>query len=145
MATPQTQSKPISEIFTAYCDQKKYHYEIEVIQNAIRVVVSNLKDRCPVDVFHTGKILIGGAQCDLKNELQEIKKRFEENPSAFITPRPPAKPSAARYDILSDELKTKLRQALLTVCPSVTLEENPDGKIEYRLRLENMGMLEAVS
>ena len=125
----------IAEMFMTYCNNKNYQVKQSEEGNNLRLDISNLKDRTIVKIYHTSTIVIQGSKNALKEELDELKKKFEANPSSFLNAIPALKVSATRYDIMLTELRTKIKESLTVIEGTFEMTENPSSIIDYRVKI----------
>ena len=71
--------------FIDYCKGKGYQCKAAEMEHYIRLDVSNSKDKANLNFYYTGKIVPQGVESSLKQELIELKARWEADPSSFIT------------------------------------------------------------
>jgi len=84
-----------------------------------------------------GKILFGGRQTPLREELEKIKEQIETNPEAFsngVTRE--QKACTATYDILLESFREQIKSSLDTVTSIIEIENNPKANIQYRAKLK---------
>ena len=67
-------SNKILSAFKSAC--KKYQIEEKAIEYGIQLEISDGRNRATVNVYHTGKIVVGGSNSPLKENLDKINKEF---------------------------------------------------------------------
>ncbi len=117
--------------FEAYCKSKKYQLQKSVINNAIKLEISNNKDRTIVLIYHTGKIVMGGSKNTLKQEFESLKDQFEQTPGAG---EEKSKACTVNYDILLETLREKLKTSMVVPDADRELIVKPTGIIEWQLK-----------
>lgn len=115
---------------------KKYQVEEKAIEHGTQLEISDGRNRSTVNVYHTGKIVFGGKQTPLREELEKIKKEIETNPEAFsnsTTCEPKA--CTTTYDILLEEFREKIKISLNSVTSEIEIENKPKTNIQYKAKL----------
>ena len=134
MGKQQDVSKVIT-YFETLCDQKKYQKQVTEEDHCYRIDISNLTERTVVNIYKTGKIVIGGKDNLLKREFESIKKEIDSNPQICSQADQP-KPCNHRYDILIPELRGRVRESLNTIFSAIELKKEQSPSIEYQLKID---------
>jgi len=130
----------VAHAFGARCDKLGFQVVSEEKADHTRLVVSNGRVRAPVLVYHTGAVVVQGADTELRRAIEALKKQFNDDPTAFLGARlVVSSPASCRYDILDKSLRAQIRTALgdLTATALFTKEDQPP--IDYRVRLKHNG------
>jgi len=137
MSKPISNAEKIAEVFTDYSDSKNYQVNSsEDANNDLRLVISNIRQRTIVTIYHTGSIVIGGQKNSLKDEFTDLKRKIETNPEDFFRYEiQKIQARATRYDIMLRELRTKIKESLNTLEATVEITESPSSAIEYRAKI----------
>ncbi len=129
--------KDIVGVFLSYCEEKKYQVDPKKNPDGDwRLDISNLKEMGLVLIYHTGKIVIGGKNNDLKKELQQFKTEFENNPSDYLGDNSSSSEfRATRYVIIIDEVKKDIKIKLANIEGDIEFPTELSPSEEYRARL----------
>lgn len=126
----------IAKVFIDYCNDKNYQSKQSEDSNYVRIEISNIKERTIVNIYNTSKILIQGSKNALKNEIEDLKGKFEANPQSFIKDdMPKAKACTTRYDIMLSDLRTEIKTSLNTIGDAIEITDNPYKAIEYKAKV----------
>lgn len=129
-----TISNKILLAFKSAC--KKYQIEEKAIDYGTQLEISDGRYRSKVNIYNSGKIVVGGSNNPLKENLEKIKKEIETNPEAFsnsTTCEPKA--CTTTYDILLEEFREKIKISLNSVTSEIEIENKPKTNIQYKAKL----------
>ncbi|MCJ7508857.1 MAG: hypothetical protein MUO85_09040, partial [candidate division Zixibacteria bacterium] len=137
MAKSISNTERIAKVFIDYCKNKNYQVEPSVDANKdCRLEISDFQERTLLIIYHTGKIVPGGPNNNLKEEFKDLKIKFESNPQDFLGHEAPEmKACATRYDIMLSGLRTKIKESLDTLEANLAIKESPGSAIEYRAKI----------
>lgn len=128
-------TQKIVEAFVDYCKNKGYQCSTSEIEHYIRLDVSNSKDKTNLNFYFTGTIVPGGKESPLKQELIELKARWEADPSSFIAGISlKTRACSTTYMIMLPDLRKKIKDVIAEYDnPEIT--DNPKTETEYRARI----------
>ena len=137
MAQVNLDSEEIVKVFKRYCDSKNYQVEVKKdSNNDWRLNISNIREKTLVIIYHTGPVVMGGKNNDLKIEFENLKQEFMANPERFVAHEiKEIKSQAARYEIVSPEIRRKIREGLEILNGAVEVNEKPATATEYRAKI----------
>ncbi len=116
----------VVEAFIEYCNNKGYQYQTAKTEHYIRLDVSNSKDKTNLNFYYTGKIVIGGKESSLKQELTDLKATWEADPSSFVAGVSlKTRACSTTYMIMLQDLRDKIKSAILTECDNQEIADNP--------------------
>ena len=105
-----------AEVFTGYCNDKKYQVEQSEESNNLRIDVSNIRERAIIKIYYNNTVQVQGKQNSLKAEMEALKAAFEANPQSFLVVEVrEIKSCVTHYDIMLLELRTKIKESLNTL------------------------------
>lgn len=125
----------VATAFIDYCKNKGYQCQTTETEHYIRLDVSNSKDKTNFNFYYTGKIVPGGKESSLKQELTDLKAKWEADPSAFITGALlKARACNATYMIMLPDLRDKIK-SVITEYDNPEITNNPKPDTEYRAKI----------
>ncbi len=137
MSRINSNADKIAKVFTDYCYGKNYQVKQSKEEHDLRLDISNLSERTIVKIYHKkGTLQVQGKQHSLKDEIEELKEKFESNPQSFLGDEiAETKACATRYDIMLLELRTRIKESLDALEAKLEFTENPKSDVEYRARI----------
>ena len=125
----------VVEVFIDYFKGKGYQCSTTETEHYIRLDVSNSKDKTNLNFYFTGKIVPGGKESSLKQELDDLKAKWEADPSTFITGASlKTRACNTTYMIMLADLRDKIK-SVITEYDEKEKTENPKPDIEYRAKI----------
>jgi hypothetical protein len=125
----------VVEAFIDYCRNKGYQCEPTESEHYIRLDVSNSKDIANLNFYFTGKTVPGGKESSLKQELTDLKARWESDPSSFITGISlKTRACSTTYMIMLQDLRDKIK-SVITEYENTEIIESPKPDTEYRAKI----------
>lgn len=125
-----------AEVFTGYCNDKKYQVEQSEESNNLRIDVSNIRERAIIKIYYNNTVQVQGKQNSLKAEMEALKAAFEANPQSFLVVEVrEIKSCVTHYDIMLLELRTKIKESLNTLEARVDITESPSPTTEYSAKI----------
>lgn len=122
--------------FLGYCNEKGYQVEVSERPNFKIFSISNFSDRCTVSIYDKGTIHVQGASNSLTAEMNRFKYDFESNPESFLGAGvKEIKDCTAKYHILSQRLRTEIKNSLESLSSNILFFESPNQKYEYRAKI----------
>lgn len=116
---------------------KKYQIEEKTIEHGTQLEISDGKHRSTVNIYNSGKIVIGGKASPLKDELETLKNEIDLNLDTFLEGIVfEQKACTTIYDILLKEFREKIRSSLSAIASEIEVEDNPKSNIQYRAKLK---------
>lgn len=137
MAQINLSPEEILEVFRKYCESKNYQVEVEKdSNNDWRLNISNIREKTLIIIYHTGSVVVQGKKNDLRLEFEDVKDELMANPEKFVGHEiKEIKSAVTRYEIVSDEIKKRIREGLDDLDGSVEITETPDARTEYRAKI----------
>lgn len=137
MSQTNSNADKVAKVFTDYCDSKNYQVKQSEEEHNLRLDISNLSERTIVKIYHKkGTLQVQGKQHSLKDEIKELKEKFESHPQSFLGDGiAETKACATRYDIMLLELRTKIKESLDALEAKLEFTENPKSDVEYRAKI----------
>lgn len=121
--------------FIDYCKNKGYQCQPTETEYYVRLNVSNSKDKTNFNFYYTGKIVPGGKESPLKQELTDLKARWEADPSSFITGVSlKTKACSTIYMLMLPDLREKIK-GVIAEYDNVEVIDNPKADTEYRAKI----------
>jgi len=139
MLKTDSNTEKIAQVFYDYCKTHNYQLQTKTTdENDLRLDISNLKDRTVVNIYHTLKINVQGPHNLLKEEMEELKKAYENDPGSFISVKVlDNKACSTRYDIMLPNLRKLVKDNLGNVHDTkTTISDNPSANIEYSAKIQ---------
>jgi hypothetical protein len=130
-------SKLTEEFLIKYCQDKKYQFKKTPMDNFVRIEVSNLTEVVPLNVYETGKLVVGGSpKLKLRTEFDSLKQKLVESPEILggITIEK-VKSCSTKYTILLQTTREQIKTSLEQIDGAVTYFNNPTPSEEYRAKL----------
>lgn len=136
----QKQEMAITALKQHLVDNSLEIIEHREINNAQQFRVSDGSDICPVTVYNTGKIVIGGkSNIVLRNRLEEWKNLYQAGVSSAVNPPKSSDNRSTNYTVASQKYD-KIRNSLTQLSAQITwYEGEPDTGIVYRAELLSDG------
>jgi len=137
MAQINLSPEEIVEVFKKYCESRNYQVEDKKDSNDDwRLNISNIREKTLVIIYHTGAVVVQGKKNDLRLEFEGMKGEFIANPEKFVGHEiEEIKSAITRYEIVSGEIKRRIREGLDVLDGSVEIIETPDARTEYRAKI----------
>lgn len=137
MAQINLSPEEIVEVFKKYCESKNYQVEPKKDSNDDwRLNISNIREKTLVIIYHTRTVVMGGRSNNLKTEFENLKQEFMANPERFVAHEiKEIKSQAARYEIVSPDIRRKIREGLEILNGAVEVNEKPTTATEYRAKI----------
>ncbi|MBU0477671.1 type II toxin-antitoxin system RnlA family toxin [bacterium] len=123
----------ILKVFEEYCNKKKYQINCtKDSNNNLRLEISNIREKTLVIIYRTGSIVMGGKNNKLKAEFEKLSQELLSSPQEFVSHKvKEIKACATRYEIVTPEIRRKIREALGTLEGTVEITEKPKPTTEY--------------
>lgn len=126
----------IAQVFKNYCGKKNYQFNQSKEASNLRIDISDSTQRTIVKIYYNDTVQIQGKQNSLKNEIENLKVKFEKNPQSFLGVEVrEIKSCATRYDIMLRELRMKIKESLNSLEVTVEIIESSRSDIEYRAKI----------
>lgn len=140
MSETNSPAENIAQVFIDYCEGKQYQVKPSEEPNNLKLKISNLKDITFVNIYHTSKIVVQGSQTALKYEMDELKRKFDDDPNSFLMSKVPiTKACTQRYEIILPDLINKIRELLNEIGGILEISNNPKDNIEYIAKVKRNG------
>jgi len=121
----------IAEFIQKYCKEKGWNTKPTEQTNAIRIDVSNIKERTIINVYNTGTIQVQGAENNLKKEVLAFKSEFDADPEKFVKNLDKGAESCfARYHIIDSNTQQKIKELVVQIA-----EKNEDCVAEDKTHI----------
>jgi hypothetical protein len=128
-------TQKVVETFIDFCKSKGYQCKTAETEHCIRLDVSNSKDKANLNFYYTGKIVPQGGESSLKQELIELKARWETDPSLFITGVSlKTRACNTTYMIMLPDLRKKIK-GVIAEYDNAEVIDNPKADTEYRAKI----------
>ena len=136
MSKTNTNAERIAQVFRSHCKNKNYQVKQSEESNNLRLDISNLRERTIVKIYYNNTVQVQGKKNTLKDEMEVLKTKFEDNPQSFIgSEKQEIKACATRYDILLLSLREEIKESLNTLEARMEIAESPNSTIEYRAKI----------
>jgi predicted DNA-binding protein YlxM (UPF0122 family) len=137
MAQIDLSPEEIVEVFKKCCESKNYQVEPKKDPAGDwRLDISNIREKTLIIVYHTGSVVLGGKKNDLRAEFENLKQEFMANPQQFLSYEvKKIKACATRYEIVSPDIRRKIREGLEILNGAVEINEKPATATEYRAKI----------
>lgn len=131
----------ISQVFIEHCRKKNYQVKpSEKDNNDWRLEISDVREKTIVTIYHTGSIVMGGRDNDLKKEFEELKQKFESSPQDFLGHETrKIRACATTYAIILPEIRERIKGNLKRCEASLEITDNPTSAIEYTAKITATG------
>jgi len=140
MSKTNSSAEDIAQVFIDYCEGKNYQVKPSEEPNNLKLKISNLRDRTFVNIYHTSKIVVQGSQNALKSEMDELKRKFDDDPNSFLRSEVTiTKSCTQRYDIILPDFRNKIEELLNEIGGILEISNNPTDHIEYIAKVKRNG------
>jgi hypothetical protein len=141
MAAINPNQERIQKELAIFCLQKEYQLIIlpdSKDPNFIRVDISNLAERSNVNIYTTGKIVVGGKQTSLRKELEALKSQLENGLKGLLSnANPESKACSATYDIMLPDMQEQIKTSWTGLALNCETTNSPSPYISYRSKVTN--------
>lgn len=131
-------SEEIVEVFKKHCESKNYQF-VEAKKDPNddwRLDISNIREKTLVIIYHTGSVVIGGRQNNLRLEFENLNQEFIAKPEQFVSHEvKEIRSTATKYQIVSPDIRKSIREGLSVLDGAVEIVEEPAGGTEYRAKV----------
>ena len=125
-------AKKVSDAFKFYFDRKGYQTKVSELEHNFRLEVTNLKDTNILNISYKGKVWIQGQEGALKSELEDLVRKWTENPQEFVEGVVfKTKACNTTYVIILSELRKQIRETIKQYDDHEIIDKPKEDK-EYR-------------